>query len=147
MSILYCNTENKESTVGPSRITTSKTTFSQLLLILLTFLLLLLLLIVTSPIRPRTSIRSLTLGPRTGRLGCRVKIVALWEGRHVLVGRWVVRQDGAVGGVVARHRVPGRLARVQAAHLALRAETGGRHVGELLQARLARVVEAGGGVV
>ena len=64
----------------------------------------------------------------------------------MLVGG-VVRQDGAVGGVVAWHCVPGRLARVQAAHLALRAETGRGHVGELLQARLARVVEAGGGVV
>ena len=121
----------------------------KLLLILLTFLslLLLLLLIVISPIRPRTSIRSLTVRSWTGWLWRWVKIVALWEGRDVLVVGGVVRQDGAVGGVVARHCVPGRLTSVQAAHLALRAETGRGHVGELLQARLAGVVEAGGGVV
>ena len=129
--------------MGPSRKTT-RPWKSTSLLILLTFLLLLL--IVTSPIRPRTSVRPLTVRLRTGWLGRWVKIVALWEGRDVLVGG-VVRQDGAVGGVVPGHCVPGRLARVQASHLALRAQTGGGHVGELLQARLARVVEAGGGVV
>ena len=119
----------------------------KLLLILLTILcLLLLLLIVTSPIRPWASIRPLTIRPRARWFGCGVEIVALWEGLWVLVGR-VVRKDGAVGGVVTRHRVPRRLTSVQAPHLTLRAEAGGGHVGELLQAGLARVVEAGGGVV
>ena len=119
----------------------------KLLLILLTILcLLLLLLIVTSPIRPWASIRPLTIRPRARWFGCGVEIVALWEGLWVLIGG-VVRKDGAVGGVVTGHRVPRRLTSVQAPHLTLRAEAGGGHVGELLQAGLAGVVEAGGGVV
>ena len=90
---------------------------NQILLILFTILLRVLLLIVTSPIRPWTSVRPFTLWARAGRFWCWIEILALWEGGSVLVGG-VCRQDcRAVRGVLAGHRVPGRLARVQAAHL------------------------------